>query len=172
MVPETHRADRPAPEAGEEESMSLRARIASELKQATRNRDSLRLSTLRLINATIKDREIALRGDDDGKEVSDSDIVAIIGRMVRQRQESARAFEEGGRMELAERERAEIAILEEFLPRQMTEAEIHGAIEAEIDSTGANSVRDMGRVMANLKERYAGQMDFGKVGPMVRQRLG
>ena len=144
--------------------MSLRERIASELKQATRSRDALRLSTLRLINATIKDREIARRGDDDAQEISDADIVAIIGRMVKQRQESARAFEEGGRMELAERERAEIVILEEFLPRQMS--------EAEIDATGANSVRDMGRVMAKLKERYAGQMDFGKVGPMVRQRLG
>lgn len=151
--------------------MSLRERIASELKQATRSRDALRLSTLRLINATIKDREIARRGDDDAQEISDADIVAIIGRMVKQRQESARAFEEGGRMELAERERAEIVILEEFLPRQMSEAEIRGAIEAEIDATGANSVRDMGRVMAKLKERYAGQMDFGKVGPMVRQRL-
>jgi uncharacterized protein len=151
--------------------MSLRARIASELKQATRLRDTLRLSTLRLINATIKDREISRRGDDDAQEISDADIVAIIGRMVKQRQESARAFEEGGRMELAEREREEISILEDFLPRQLTEAEIHAAIEAEIAATGANSVRDMGRIMAHLKERYAGQMDFGKVGPMVRQRL-
>jgi uncharacterized protein len=152
--------------------MPLRDRLASELKQATRNRDALRLSTLRLINATIKDREIARRADDEAQELSDADIVAIIGRMVKQRQESARAFEEGGRMELAERERAEIGILEEFLPRQMTEDEIRGAIEAEISATEAASIRDMGRVMAGLKERYAGQMDFGKVGPLVRQRLG
>jgi uncharacterized protein len=152
--------------------MSLRARIASEMNQAARSRDTLRLSTLRLINATIKDREIARRGDDDPQAVTDTDIVAIIGRMAKQRQESSRAFEEGGRMELAERERAEIAILEEFLPRQMSEAEIRGAIEAEISATDANSIRDMGRVMAGLKERYGGQMDFGKVGPMVRQRLG
>lgn len=152
--------------------MSLRERIASELKAATRNRDALRLSTLRLINATIKDREIARRANDEAREVSDADIYAIIARMIGQRQESARAFEEGGRMELAEREHAEIAILEEFLPRQMSEAEIYGAIEAEIAATGAGSIRDMGRVMAGLKERYAGRMDFGKVGPMVRQRLG
>jgi uncharacterized protein len=152
--------------------MPLRDRLASELKQATRNRDALRLSTLRLINATIKDREIARRADDEAQELADADIVAIIGRMVKQRQESARAFEEGGRMELAERERAEIGILEEFLPRQMTEDEIRGAIEAEISATEAASIRDMGRVMAGLKERYAGQMDFGKVGPLVRQRLG
>jgi uncharacterized protein len=152
--------------------MSLRDRLASELKQATRSRDALRLSTLRLINATIKDREIARRADDEAQELADADIVAIIGRMVKQRQESARAFEEGGRMELAERERAEIGILEEFLPRQMTEDEIRGAIEAEISATEAASIRDMGRVMAGLKERYAGQMDFGKVGPLVRQRLG
>lgn len=152
--------------------MELRDRLANELKLAARSRDTLRLSTLRLINATIKDREIARRGEDDPQAISDADVVAIIGRMVKQRQESARAFEEGGRMELAERERAEIAILEEFLPRQLSEAEIRGAIEAEINATDANSVRDMGRVMAGLKERYAGRMDFGKVGPMVRQRLG
>jgi uncharacterized protein len=152
--------------------MSLRARIASELKQAIRSQDTLRLSTLRLIHATIKDRDIAARGGDDAQEISDSDIVAIVGRMVKQRHESARAFEEGGRMELAERERAEIKVLEEFLPRQMSEAEVHAAIEAEIAATGAGSIRDMGRVMAGLKERFAGRMDFGKVGPMVRQRLG
>jgi uncharacterized protein len=152
--------------------MSLRQHIASQLKLATLHRDALRLSTLRLINATIKDREIDRRGDDDPQPISDADIVAIISRMVKQRQESARAFEEGGRMELAERERAEITILEEFLPRQMTEDEIRGAIEDEINATDASSIRDMGRVMAGLKERYSGQMDFGKVGPMVRQRLG
>ncbi len=152
--------------------MSLRAHLASELKQATRDRDALRLSTLRLIHATIKDREIARRGDDDAQELSEADIVAILTRMVKQRQESARAFEEGGRMELAEQERAEIAILEEFLPRQMSEAEIHEAIEDAIEATGAASIRDMGRVIAALKERYTGQMDFGKVGPMVRARLG
>jgi uncharacterized protein len=126
---------------------------------------------LRLVNTTIKDREIARRGEDDAQDISESDIVAILSRMVKQRQESARAFEEGGRMELAAREREEIRILEEFLPRQMSEAEIHAAIEAEIEAAGAHSIRDMGRVMTRLKERYAGQMDFGKVGPMVRTRL-
>ncbi|WP_209425208.1 GatB/YqeY domain-containing protein [Pararhodobacter sp. SW119] len=151
--------------------MSLRDRLAKDLKQATKNRDALRTSTLRLINATIKDREIARRVDDDAQEISDSDIVAIISRMVRQRQESARAFEEGGRMELAERERTEITILEGYLPKQLSEAEILAAIEAEIEATGAGSIRDIGRVMAGLKERYAGQMDFGTVGPMVRRRL-
>jgi uncharacterized protein len=152
-------------------SLPLRDRLAKDLTQATKNRDALRTSTLRLINATIKDREIARRVDDDAQAISDSDIVAIIGRMVRQRQESARAFEEGGRMELAERERAEITILEGYLPRQLSEAEILAAIEAEIAATGAGSIRDIGRVMAGLKERYAGQMDFGTVGPMVRRRL-
>lgn len=152
--------------------MSLRARLANELKQATKNRDTLRLSTLRLIHATIKDREIARRGDEEAGEMSDADLIAILTRMVKQRHESARAFEEGGRMELAEQERAEVTILEEFLPRQMSEAEVHAAIEEEIAQTGAASIRDMGRVMAGLKDRYTGQMDFGKVGPMVRSRLG
>jgi hypothetical protein len=152
--------------------MDLRERINTALKDAMRAKEADRLSTLRLINAAIKDREIALRGEGDGGEVGDEAILAILGRMVKQRLESARAYEEGGRIELAEKERAEIGVIEEFLPRQLTQAEVEDAIVAAIAEVGATSVRDMGRVMAALKARHTGQMDFGRVGGSVKERLG
>lgn len=151
--------------------MSLRERINADLKEAMKAKDALRLSTLRLINAAIKDRDIALRGEGEERELNDSEIMAILTRMVKQRQDSARAYEEGGRLELVERELAEIAVIEGYLPRQLDEAEIAAAIEAEMKALGAASIRDMGRVMNALKTRYAGQMDFGAVGPMVKARL-
>ena len=152
--------------------MSLRNRVGEALKDAMRHKDADRLSTLRLINAAIKDREIAMRGNgEDESGVGDDDVLQILGKMVKQRQESARAYEEGGRLELADRERAEIGVIEEFLPRQLDEAEASAAIDEAIARTNASSIRDMGRVMGELKGRYTGQMDFAKVGPMVKQRL-
>jgi uncharacterized protein YqeY len=152
--------------------MDLRERINAALKDAMRAREAERLSTLRLINAAIKDREIALRGEGEGAEVGEDAILAILGKMVKQRLESARAYEEGGRIELADKERAEIGVIEEFLPRQLDEAEVDAAIAAAIAEVGATSVRDMGRVMAVLKARHTGQMDFGRVGGAVKARLG
>jgi uncharacterized protein YqeY len=152
--------------------MDLRERISTALKDAMRAREADRLSTLRLINAAIKDREIALRGEGEGTEVGEDAILAILGKMVKQRLESARAYEEGGRIELADKERAEIGVIEEFLPRQLSPAEVEAAISAAIAELGATSVRDMGRVMAVLKARHAGQMDFGRVGGAVKARLG
>lgn len=152
--------------------MDLRDRINTALKTAMKERKAVRLSTLRLINAAIKDRDIAARTSDDGPDgVTDAEVRQILGRMIKQRQESARAYEEGGRLELAESERAEIGVIEEFLPRQLTEAEVEGAIDAAIRETGASSIRDMGRVMGLLKERYTGQIDFGAAGPKVKARL-
>ncbi|MDO5642103.1 MAG: GatB/YqeY domain-containing protein [Paracoccus sp. (in: a-proteobacteria)] len=152
--------------------MDLRTRIQNETKDAMRARDSLRLSTLRLISAAIKDREIATRSaEGETKPMDEADLVAILARMVKQRQESARAYEEGGRLELAEKEQAEIAVIEEFLPRQMSAAEVQAAIEAVIAELDATSVRDIGRVMAALKARHAGQMDFGAAGAVVKQKL-
>ena len=151
--------------------MDLRNRITASLKDAMRDKDAARLSTLRLINAAIKDQDIAVRAKGMTDGVADGDILVILGKMVKQRQESARAYEEGGRLELAEKERAEIAVVEEFLPRQMSAAEIDAAIEEAIAQTGASSIRDMGRVMALLKERHVGQMDFGAAGPLIRGRL-
>ncbi|TCO71915.1 GatB/YqeY domain-containing protein [Rhodovulum euryhalinum] len=151
--------------------MDLRTRISSGLKTAMKNQEAQRLSTLRLINAAIKDKDIALRGEGVEEGVGDAEVLAILGRMTRQRQESARAYEEGGRLDLAEAERAEIAVIEEFLPRPLTEAEVARAVDEAIQTTGAETIRDMGRVMGVLKADYAGRMDFGAVGPMVKERL-
>ncbi len=152
--------------------MTLRDRIAAALKLAMKTKDAARLSTLRLITAAIKDRDIAARGEGNDAGVSDAEILGILGRMVRQRQESALAYEEGGRLDLAEKERAETAVIEEFLPRPLSEAEVEAAVAAAIAEAGATSIRDMGRVMAALKARHMGQMDFGAIGPMVKARLG
>ena len=155
--------------------MELREQINDALKTAMREKDKARLSTLRLINAAIKDRDIAKRGEGgDGGDagVSGDEILTILGKMVKQRQESARAYEEGGRLELAEQERGEIVVIEGFLPRQLDESEVAQAVDAAINETGASSIRDMGKVMGALKAKYTGQMDFGAVGPMVKTRLG
>lgn len=151
--------------------MSLREHLQTALKEAMKAKQVDRLSTLRLINAAIKDREIAVRGDGTDHEVGEADIMAILGKMVKQRQESARAYEEGGRLELAEKELAEVKVIEEFLPRQLSGDEVQSAIGAAIAEAGASSIRDMGKVMAVLKGKYTGQMDFGAVGPMVKERL-
>ncbi len=152
--------------------MDMRTRVNAALKDAMKSKEADRLSTLRLINAAIKDKDIALRGEGDDKTVTDADVLAIMGRMVKQRQESARAYDEGGRLELAEKERAEIKVIEEFLPKQLSEAETEAAVDAAISAVGAESIRDMGKVMGELKGKYTGQMDFGKVGPLVKGRLG
>jgi len=151
--------------------MDLRSRINDALKDAMRSKETARLSTLRLISAAIKDRDIAKRGNGDDEGVTDADVTAILARMVKQRQESARAYEEGGRLDLAEAERAEIRVIEDFLPRPLSEAEVEAALEAAVAETGAGGIRDMGRVMAALKSRYAGRMDFGAIGPRVKDRL-
>lgn len=151
--------------------MEIRARINAALKNAMKNKETVRLSTLRLICAAIKDQDIASRGAGKEEAIGEPDVLAILGKMAKQRQESVRAYEEGGRLDLAERERQEIEIIEEFLPRQLDSDEVAAAIAKVVEETGAGSIRDMGRVMAELKGRYTGQMDFGKVGPMVKDRL-
>jgi len=153
--------------------MTLRIRLTEAMKDAMRNKEVDRLSTLRLINAAIKDRDIALRGTDAADDgVSDDDVLGILGKMVKQRHESARAYEEGARLELAEKERAEIVVIEDFLPKQLSEDESAAAVQGAIAKVGAESIRDMGKVMGELKAKYMGRMDFGKVGPMVKDQLG
>ena len=152
--------------------MSLREELNAALKQAMRDRAADRLSTLRLISAAIKDRDIAARGEGAEEGVGEDEILQILSKMVKQRQESARTYEEGGRLDLAERELSEITVIEEFLPKQLDEGEIVAAIDAAIAEIGASSIRDMGKIMGALKAKYTGQMDFGKVGPMVKDRLG
>jgi len=141
------------------------------MKEAMKEKAQLRLSTLRLINAAIKDRDIAARAEGVDEGVDDSEILAILGKMTRQRQESANTYEEAGRLDLSERELSEIKVIEYFLPRQLNGDEIEIEVTKVIDEQGASSIRDMGRVMACLKERFTGQMDFGSVGPIVKKKL-
>jgi len=152
--------------------MTLRDDLNANLKQAMRDRAADRLSTLRLISAAIKDRDIAARGEgEDASGVNDAEILAILAKMVKQRQESARTYEEGGRLDLAEREMNEITVIEEFLPKQLSDDEVVAVVEAAVAEVGAESIRDMGKVMGALKAKYTGQMDFGKVGPKVKDQL-
>jgi uncharacterized protein YqeY len=151
--------------------MELRARIGEALKSAMREKEAERLSTLRLMTAAIKDRDIALRGEGRDDGAGEAEVLQILGKMVKQRQESVRAYEEAGRLELAEKEASEIKVIEEFLPRQLSAPETEAAIASAIAAVGASSIRDMGRVMAELKARFTGQMDFSAVGAMVKQRL-
>ncbi|HEY4193470.1 MAG TPA: GatB/YqeY domain-containing protein [Mesorhizobium sp.] len=149
----------------------MRERIAEEVKTAMKARDADRLPTLRLMQSAIKDRDIANRGL--GKEAaSDDEILQILAKMVKQREESAKAFEDGGRPELAAKERAEIAILRDFQPVQMDDAGVQAVAREAIAATGAATGKDMGKVMAVLKEKYAGQMDFSKASGVVKGLLG
>ncbi|MBE0414176.1 GatB/YqeY domain-containing protein [Yoonia sp.] len=153
--------------------MNIRERVTAALKDAMKAKEADRLSTLRLINAAIKDRDIAQRGTVEEKSgVTDADVMAIMSRMVKQRLDSVRAYEEGGRLELADKERAEIKVIEEFLPKQLSPAEVEKAVDAAITESEATTIRDMGKVMAVLKTRYTGRMDFGSAGPLVKARLG
>jgi len=147
----------------------IRERFSADLKDAVKARDQARVSTLRLICAAVKDRDIAARTEDNSDGVADTDIVAILVRMIKQRQESARAYEEGGRLDLAAQERAEIAIIRDYLPRQMSDTEFERAVVEAIETTGACSIRDMGKVMARLKALHTGKMDFARAGAAIKQ---
>ncbi len=149
----------------------MRKRLTDAMKDAMRAKDTARLSTVRLINAAIKDRDIDARSEDNPDGVSDAEILSILAKMIKQRQESAKTYEEAGRIDLAEREREEIKVIEEFLPKQLSEAEVDAAIKDVIAQTGATSIRDMGKVMGALKARYNGQMDFGKAGAAIKALL-
>ncbi len=142
----------------------MRERIQMAMKEAMKSGDKRRLSTLRLVTAAIKDRDIAAR-------VDDSEILALLQKMIKQRRESAEIYTQGGRQELAEQEAAEIAIIEEFLPQQMSEDEIRVAAKAVIEELGASGLKDMGRVMGALKTKYSGEMDFSKASSMVKEAL-
>ena len=149
----------------------MRDAIGEALKEAMRARDPARTGTLRMISAAIKDRDIEARGKGKGP-ASDEELLAALAKMIRQREESAKMYVEGGRPELADKERSEIEVIRGFMPRQMSEDEVREAAQAVIAETGAASPRDMGRVMAALKERHAGQMDFGKASATVKTLLG
>ena len=150
----------------------LRQRLNDELKVAMKARDQLTTSTLRMILAGVKDRDIAARPRGVANGVDDPEIVDMMQKMVRQRQESIVLYKQGNRQELVDKEQAEIDIIERYLPQKMTDAEQDQAIAAVIAELGATSVKDMGKVMAALKERFAGRLDFAKVGGLVKQKLG
>ncbi|WP_267355348.1 MULTISPECIES: GatB/YqeY domain-containing protein [unclassified Methylobacterium] len=148
----------------------LRARLTTEMKEAMKAGDKERLATVRMIQAALKDRDIEARGN--GKDpISEDEILSLLQKMIKQRTESASVYEQGGRPELAANERAEIAIIESFLPKQMDEAEMTAAIEAAIAETGAAGPKDMGKVIAALKGAHAGRMDFGKASGLVKAAL-
>jgi uncharacterized protein YqeY len=148
----------------------LRDKINDSVKTAMKAQDKLRLSTLRLVNAAIKNADIDAQMTQKPAP-SDDDIVGLMQKMIKQRQDSVALYEQGGRKELADQERSEIEIIKDFLPQQLSEAEAKDAIAAAIKDTGAAGMKDMGRVMAALKERHAGKMDFGKASGVVKAQL-
>jgi hypothetical protein len=152
-------------------SQSLRESIKQGLVEATKSQDKRRMATLRLIQAALKDRDIAGRTEGRDAGVSDAEILEVLSKMVKQRRESAGIYEEAGRMELAQQEKEEIEIIESFLPKQLSDEETASAVEAVIKETGAASIKDMGRVMGELKKRHAGQMDFARAGAIVKEKL-
>lgn len=148
----------------------LRDDINNAVKEAMKARDERRLSTLRMVNSTIKNADIEARGQ--GKPpLSDGDLLGLLQKMIKQRQESVALYEKGGREELAAQERAEIAVIEAYLPQQMSEDEVKTAIAAAVAETGAGGMKDMGKVIGALKAKYAGQMDFGKASGVVKAAL-
>ena len=148
----------------------LRDKINGEVKDAMKSQDKLRLSTLRLVNAAIKNADIEARGA--GKEpLDDAGLLALLQKMIKQREESEALYEKGGRKELAEQERGEIGVIASFLPKQMSDDEMNTAIAAAIAETGAASMKDMGKVIGALRGKYAGQMDFGKASAVVKGKL-
>jgi uncharacterized protein YqeY len=149
----------------------MRETISAALKDATKAQDKRRISTLRLISAAIKDRDIAARTA--GKErATDAELLELLAKMIKQREESEKIYADAGRAELAKQEAEEIVIIREYLPKQLSDKDMEKAIAEAIAKTGAASVKDMGKVMAELKARYAGQMDFGKASALVKSKLG
>ena len=149
----------------------MRDTINAALKDATKAQDKRRVSTLRMVSAAIKDRDIAARGTGKGA-ATDAELLDLLAKMIKQREESQKIYADAGRAELATQEAEEIVIIRGFLPQQLSPADVDKAIAAVIAETGATSVKDMGKVMAVLKDRHAGQMDFGKASAAVKAKLG
>ena len=151
--------------------MALRESIQNGVKDAMKSKDTLRLSTLRLISAAIKDRDIAARAEDRCGGIDDSEIMALLAKMVKQREESATTYEDNGRPELAERERSEIDVIRKFMPTPLSEDELKAVIEGYVKDSGATCLKSMGKIMAQLKNEYAGRVDMGKVSGLVKGYL-
>ena len=149
----------------------LRQQLSDALKTSLKEKKERAVSTIRLILASLKDRDIAARSSGNLVGITDDEILKLLQSMVKQRNESITLYEKGGRLELAEQEREEIEVIKSFLPAQMSDAEIEAAVDALIADSGAESIKDMGRIMSGLRESYAGKMDFAKAGALVKQRL-
>jgi uncharacterized protein YqeY len=151
--------------------MGLRDDFNNAMKDAMRAKEAKRLSTVRLILSTLKDRDIAARTEDSREGIDDGKILDMLGKMIKQREESATAYDAGKRPELAAAERDEIEIIRTFMPRQMSDGDIRAAIEAAIVEADATQMKDMGKVVALLRAQYAGQMDFGKASAIAKELL-
>ena len=151
--------------------MSLRQQLNDSMKDAMKAKDAKRLATLRLVLAALKDRDIAARTETSRDLLGDDEILSLLAKMIKQRDEPAVAFDAGNRPELAAGEREEIAIIRSFMPAQMDEAGVKAAAQSVITELGASSIKDMGKVMAAMKERYAGQMDFARASALVKEAL-
>ena len=149
----------------------LRARLNDDLKLALKAKDQIAVATLRLILAALKDRDIAARGKGNCDGVSDEEILQLLQKMVRQRRDSIEAYEKADRQELADRESGEIEVIKRFLPKQLDESEVQSAVDETIQELEASSIKDMGKVLGTLKQRYAGRMNFALASQMVKQRL-
>ncbi len=150
----------------------LRARINDTLKESMKSKDGVATSTCRLILAALKDRDIADRSKGNQEGIGDDAILRLLQSMIKQRREAIQLYRDGNRTELAEKEQAEIDIIERFLPEQMSDEDMAAAVQGVIDEAGAGSIKEMGRVMGALKEKYAGRMDFGKASGIVKDKLG
>jgi uncharacterized protein YqeY len=151
--------------------MSLRAQLNDAMKEAMKAKDAKRLATVRLMLAALKDRDIAARSETSRELLGDDEILSLLAKMIKQREESAAAYDAGNRPELAAGEREEIVIIRSFMPAQMDDAEMKAAVQKAIADVGAAAIKDMGKVMAALKERYAGQMDFSKASAATKDAL-
>ena len=150
----------------------LREKISEALKDAMRSKNAAALSTIRMINAGIKQKDIDVARARGDQAITDEEILNLLQNLIKSRRESIEMFKQGGRQDLIEKESAEIAVIERFLPRQLNAEETRDAVKAAIASAGAASIKDMSKVMAALKSQYAGQLDMSKVGPVVKELLG
>lgn len=151
--------------------MALRDSLLDATKEAMKSKDKVSLSTLRLVSAAIKDRDIAARADDRTGGIDDAEILSLLSKMVKQREESAKVYDENDRPELATQERAEIDVVRRFMPQELTEDEMKKAVSTAVETLGATCLKDMGKVMGSLKADYAGRMDMGKAGAIVKSHL-
>jgi uncharacterized protein YqeY len=151
--------------------MALREKFTEDMKQAMRDKDEVALSTLRLINAAVKDKDIAARTADSREGIKEEQILSLLQGMIKQRQESIKLYVQGNRQELADKEAAEIKVIEKYLPKQLSDEETKAVVQKTIAAIGASNIKDMGKVMAELKAKYSGQMDFAKAGAVVKEKL-